>query len=103
MLKTTLRGILAHKIRLVSTLVAVLLGVAFVAGSLVLTDTIANTFDKLFADVNARTDAVVRQGEAFSDDFESQRGRVDASLLTTVEQADGVAAAEGQVGGYAQF
>ena len=54
------KGLLAHKLRLFATALAVTLGVAFIAGTLVLTDTINRTFDNLFGDVYAGTDAVVR-------------------------------------------
>ena len=50
MLAVTLKGLLAHKFRLVGTALAVMLGVALMAGTLVLTDTIGKTFDDLFAD-----------------------------------------------------
>ncbi len=51
MLRMTLKGLLAHKRRLLTTALAVTLGVAFMAGTLVLTDTIGKTFDDLFGDV----------------------------------------------------
>jgi putative ABC transport system permease protein len=57
MFRTTLKTLAARKLRLFTTSFAVLLGVAFMAGTLVLTDTIGKTFDKLFADVNSGTDA----------------------------------------------
>src|SRR5579864_141986 len=105
MLWTTLRGLLAHKRRLVTTALAVALGVAFMAGTLVLTDTIQHTFNGLFADVYRGTDAVVRAQAAFNGPQNSgaQRGRVDASLVDTLLHAKGVSAAEGQVFGYARL
>ena len=60
MLRTTFKSLAAHKFRLFATGLAVMLGVAFMAGTLVLTDTIQKTFDDLFADVYDDTDAVVR-------------------------------------------
>ena len=54
------RGCIAHKLRLFATALAVTLGVAFMAGTLVLTDTVTKTFDDLFGDVYQGTDAVVR-------------------------------------------
>jgi putative ABC transport system permease protein len=100
--KVTLKGLLAHKFRLVATALAVMLGVAFMAGTLVLTDTIGRTFDELFGDVFKDTDAVVRAEAAFSGEQGSgdQRGRVDASLVQTVARVEGVARAEGTVQGY---
>ena len=51
MLKTTIKGLLARKFRLLTTAIAVLLGVAFMVGTLVFTDTIGKTFDVLGGDV----------------------------------------------------
>jgi putative ABC transport system permease protein len=41
--KATIKGLLAHKLRLALTALSVVLGVAFVAGTFVLTDTISST------------------------------------------------------------
>ena len=105
MFRVTIKGLLAHKFRLAATALAIILGVAFMAGTLVLTDTIGKTFDDLFADVFEGTDAVVRQEAAFTaaDGGGDQRGRVDASLVDTVSEVDGVAVAEGNVQGYARL
>src|SRR5215211_4010568 len=101
MLKITLKGLLAAKRRLVTTALAVLLGVAFTAGTLVLTDTIGKTVTDLFASVNAGTDAVVR-GRATSPEL-GGGPRVDAALVPTITAVPGVRAAEGAIGGYAQL
>ncbi|MGP3737188.1 ABC transporter permease [Streptomyces sp. GDS52] len=53
MLKATLRSFLSHKGRLLLSALAVVLSVAFVAGSLVFSDTVAHTFDRLFASTSA--------------------------------------------------
>ena len=105
MLRVTIKGLLAHKLRLAATALAVMLGVAFMAGTLVLTDTIARTFDDLFGDVYRDTDAVVRQEAAFTapQGEGDQRGRLDASLVGTVAAVDGVALAEGTIQGYARL
>ncbi|MBN2623757.1 MAG: ABC transporter permease, partial [Acidimicrobiales bacterium] len=103
MVKVALRGLLAHKSRLVTTFLAVALGVAFIGGVLVLTDTMNRSFDDLFADVYRDTDAVVRSEETIGTDFGDIRGQVDASLLDTVRQADAVAAADGNVEGFARI
>ncbi|HEX2043909.1 MAG TPA: FtsX-like permease family protein [Acidimicrobiales bacterium] len=105
MFRVTVKGLLAHKVRLAATALAVMLGVAFMAGTLVLTDTISRTFDDLFGDVFRDTDAVVRQQEAFTapEGEGAQRGRVDASLVDTVAAVDGVARAEGTIQGYARL
>jgi putative ABC transport system permease protein len=103
MWRVTIRGLLAKKLRLLTTALAVMLGVAFMAGTLVLTDTMGKVFDDLFADVNRGTDAFVRGQTVFKSDFGDVRSRLPASLVTTVEGAPGVAAAEGSVQGYAQL
>ena len=105
MLRTALKGLVAHKVRLLATMMAVLLGVAFMAGTLVLTDTMRQTFDNLFADVYKGTDAVVRAKAAFDgpQGTGTQRGRVSADLVASVRRVDGVAAAQGGVFGYARL
>ena len=60
MFTLTIKELAARKLRLLTTAFAVLLGVAFMSGTLVFTDTIGATMDALFADVNAGTDAYVR-------------------------------------------
>src|SRR5918995_1580014 len=104
MIKTALRNLLAHKVRLFTTGLAVMLGVAFIAGTLVLTDTITKTFDDLFTDALADTDAMVRAEASFEDPngFGDLRGRLDASLVDEVANVEGVAVASGDVWGFAQ-
>src|SRR5918993_5070847 len=104
MLWLTIKGLLARKRRLFTTALAVTLGVAFMAGTLVLTDTIGKTFDDLFADVYAGTDAMVRAEASFEDPagFGDLRGRLDAAVLDDVAAVDGVAYATGDVFGFAQ-
>jgi len=102
--KVALRGLMDHKGRLVSTLLAVALGVGFVAGVLMLTDTMNESFDDLFATAYEGTDAVVRSEQTIDDGMGGElRSRIDASLLGDVEDAPGVVAAEGSVEGYARI
>jgi putative ABC transport system permease protein len=104
MFRTTLKTLAARKLRLFTTSFAVLLGVAFMAGTLVLTDTIGKTFDKLFSDVNKGTDAYVRAEVAFDSEwFGDQRPRLDASLIDQINDVDGVSTAEGYIEAYAQL
>ena len=105
MLRVTIKGLLARTGRLAATVVAVMLGVAFTAGTLVLTDTIGKTFDDLFTKAYDGTDAVVRAPIAFAAPAgaSDQRGRVDQSLVDVVAGVDGVAVAEGTVEGYTQL
>lgn len=101
MWKVTVKGILSHKVRFVLTGVAVILGVAFICGTLVFTATINKAFDGLFANVYANTDAVVRQQEAFSGEMGPVRGRIDRSLVPEVRRTEGVAEADGTLQGFA--
>jgi putative ABC transport system permease protein len=103
--KVALKGVAARKGRVVTTAIAVLLGVAFVTGTLVLSDTIVKVFNDLFADVNEGTDAIVREQSTFNDGFGTDiRGRIDAGVLPHVLDADGVAEAEGGINGaFAQY
>lgn len=105
MRKVALRGLLAHKVRLVATFLAVALGVAFIGGVLTMTDTMNRTFDDLFASAYAGTDAVVRSEETLGGGFaeEEQRGTLDAALLEEVRSLDSVADASGDVEGLAQI
>ena len=64
MFSLTLKGLLAHKLRFALTGVAVILGVAFMAGTLVLTDTVGKSFDDLFKTNNQGIDAVVVRHES---------------------------------------
>src|ERR1700739_2776521 len=60
MWKVTLKGLLAHKLRLALTALAIVLGVTFISGTFVLTDTLHNTFNSLFANIYAKIDFQVR-------------------------------------------
>ncbi|MBJ7283171.1 MAG: ABC transporter permease, partial [Acidimicrobiia bacterium] len=98
----TLKGLLGHKLRFMLTGLAVVLGVAFMAGTLVLTDTIQVIFDDLVASVNDGTDAFVRSNEVVDSAFGEERNRVSAALLPQVRAVQGVAQAEGDLQFYAQ-
>ncbi len=96
--KTSLRNFLAHKGRMALSAVAVLLSVAFVSGTLVFTDTMNTTFDKLFA-VTA-SDVTVSPKGAASDDEAPQTGKPEsmpASVVAKVASAEGVKSAKGGV------
>jgi putative ABC transport system permease protein len=105
MWRVSLRNIVGHKMRLLTTGLAVVIGVAFLGGTLVLRDTVKKTFDDMFAQVYEGTDAVVRAAGEFDDPsgFGVQRGRVEESLLADVVEVEGVAAAQGDIFGYAQL
>ncbi|MFC1434406.1 FtsX-like permease family protein [Streptacidiphilus sp. N1-3] len=99
MLKATLRGFLAHKGRLVLSLLAVVLSVAFVAGTLMFTDTISGTFDRLFR--NTSPDVSVTVHTDLDNTQPNSSGAVPTlpdSLVAKVAAVPGVAAARPGVG-----
>src|SRR5918999_3086620 len=103
MFKTTFKGLMAHKLRMALTALAVVLGVGFIAGTYVLTDTMNSAFDNLFDDVTQGVDVYVRGSSDFEASFGGSRQPFDEDLLETVQGVDGVDVAAGSVEGYAQF
>ena len=103
MRKVTIKGLLAHKLRLGLTALAIVLGVTFISGTFVLTDTLQNTFTTLFGNIYANIDFQVRGVAQLGSGGGATRNELPESLLNTVRRVPGVAAADGQVSGYAQF
>src|SRR5438874_1684042 len=98
------KGLLAHKLRFALTALAVVLGVGFVAGTFVLTDTINRTFTDLFQQTTKGIDVAVRTGTTFaSQGGPPQRAPMPESARDRIAAVPGVAAAQGSVTGYAQF
>jgi putative ABC transport system permease protein len=105
MWKVTSKGLLAHKLRLALTALAIVLGVTFISGTFVLTDTLHNTFNTLFGHIYQNIDFEIRGKAVFTDSSggDAVRKAIPESLLAPVRGVPGVAAAEGTVTGYAQF
>jgi putative ABC transport system permease protein len=106
MWRVTVKGLLAHKLRLALTALAIVLGVTFVSGTLVLTDTLHNTFTTLFGRIYQNVDFEVRAQAAFTSNTGgggAVRKPIPQSIATNVRATPGVAFAEGTVSGYAQF
>src|SRR5215217_8591086 len=102
--KATLKGLLAHKFRLAATALAIVLGVGFVAGTYVLTDTMNSSFKDLFKTVTQGTDVAIRTKATFGQNQNGDvRDPIPASVLQQVKAVDGVRAADGTVQGFAQF
>lgn len=91
MLKATLRSFLAHKGRLLLSALAVVLSVAFVAGSLIFSDTVTRTFDRLFASTAADV-TVSPKNELKSRVATGATPTLPASLADRLAKVDGVAA-----------
>lgn len=103
MLRLTLKQLAARKARLFTTIAAVLLGVTFLAGTLILTDSIDQTLDTLLADANAGTDAYVRHTSELDLGFGESRERIDAHLVDRLGDIEGVDQIAGRIMGYAQL
>jgi len=100
---TTLKGIAGHKRRFVSTSLAVILGVAFLAATLVLGDTVRGGFDRTFTEANEGTAVVVRSASRIGGADTAQAGLVDPSALDATRSVPGDADAEPVVTGLAQL
>jgi putative ABC transport system permease protein len=102
MFRLTWKDLWAHKLRFALTGLAVVLGVAFLSGAQVLTDTMGRTFDGIFEDANQGVDVVVRGAAAINTTLEEPvRERVDAYALARIRAVDGVDVAAGAIQGQA--
>jgi putative ABC transport system permease protein len=95
--KTSMRNFLAHKGRMALSAVAVLLSVAFVCGTLVFTDTMNTTFDKLFAVSSSDVTVAPKAADGEEDPQNGVPASLPAATLDKVRAAEGVEAAEGAV------
>ncbi|MDX3313413.1 ABC transporter permease [Streptomyces sp. ME08-AFT2] len=96
MLKATLRSFLAHKGRLLLSALAVVLSVAFVAGSLIFSDTVTRTFDRLFASTSA--DVTVEPADDLSSSVPTGAVQtVPAALAGRLARVEGVASTHADV------
>ena len=98
MRKVALRGLLARKLRLALTVLAVVLGTTLIAGTYVFTDSINNAFDTIFTVSNRGTDAAITPHKTI--DTSNNGGTaptVPGPVLEKVRQQPGVANAEGSI------
>lgn len=107
MLRIALKSLLGHKLRMVLTAISIILGVGFVAGSYIFTDTISSSFDDIFDDVFGSVDIIVKPAET---SFEApgsggafSQTTIPENILEDVRAIDGVDRAEGEVSGLAQI
>jgi putative ABC transport system permease protein len=109
MRRVTVKGLLARKLRLVLTASAIVLGVTFVTGTLVLTDTLNRTFDTLIGTAYQHISFEIRGRAAFNNDTAAaangaaDRKPVPEAIAAAVRRVPGVADVDGSVSGYAQF
>src|SRR4051812_11933755 len=95
MRKIAIRGLLARKVRLALTALAVALGVTLIAGTYIFTDTINKSFENIFVQSNKGTDVALSPNNDLSGDDDPPP--IPASVLERVKRVDGVQVAEGAV------
>src|SRR5947208_14485909 len=107
MFKLALKGALARRLRLALTATSIIIGVAFVSGTFVLTDTLNATFDTIFGNAEQGVSVVVRGEQAFAGSSDNgpvnERALVPDSVLQDVRSVSGVASAIGVADGFAQL
>ncbi|MDN3023081.1 ABC transporter permease [Streptomyces sp. S.PB5] len=101
MFRTALRNVLAHKARLLMTVLAVLLGVAFVSGTLVFTNTLSNALQNSSAKGYDQVDVAVQPNyQESKGDKVGKNPELTQALLDRSAKVDGAASAVGVVGGF---
>ncbi|MDX2522991.1 ABC transporter permease [Streptomyces europaeiscabiei] len=101
MFRTALRNVLSHKARLLMTVLAVMLGVAFVSGTLVFTNTISEALQKSSAKGFDHVDVSIGAGYRPDEgDSLAEQPKLTPELLKKVERAPGAESAIGVVSGF---
>ncbi|MFD1658159.1 ABC transporter permease [Streptomyces caeni] len=101
MFRTALRTVLAHKARLLMTVLAVMLGVAFVSGTLVFTNTISDAYQKSSAKGFDQVDVAIRpEGRKDTGDTLGKEPELTQALLDRAAAARGAGSAIGVVNGF---
>ncbi|MGW0738234.1 ABC transporter permease [Streptomyces sp. NPDC002851] len=104
MFRTALRNVFAHKARLLMTVLAVLLGVAFVSGTLVFTDTVSRAYQNSSAKGFDHVDVAIKPGDGGDSSASGRPGapeRLSQRLLDRARQVPGAESATGVVSGFA--
>ena len=97
MLRAMWRGFVSRKVRVGLTAIAVALGVALMAGTYILTDTINASFASIFDSTTAGISAVVSPHEALGDQNMAQISPITGPMLAKVRDVPGVAKAAGAI------
>lgn len=101
MFRTALRNVLAHKARLLMTVLAVMLGVAFVSGTLVFTNTISDAYQKSSAKGFDQVDVAIQPESGKETRHRGgQEPGLTQALLDKAAKAPGADTAIGVVGGF---
>src|SRR6201991_3665176 len=97
MIAVALKGLAGRKLRALLTALAVVIGVAMVSGTFILTDTMQKSFNGLFTETSAKTDAVVRGKQIVENSTSGSGVTIPAAVLDKVRALPQVEAASGAV------
>jgi len=98
MIKVALKGLLGRKLRTALTAFAIVLGVAMISGSFVLTDTVGKSFDGVYSESYKQSDAVISAKDAIAvGDGNDEAPAFSAGALSEARSIPGVAAAQGSI------
>ena len=108
MFRLALKNLWAYKRRLLASALSIVLGISFLAGSFVFTDTLKGLFTDLFSstvkgvDANVRATKAIKQSQTDNGPYSDGRSSVPVSIVKTILAVPEVAAAEGSIQGYGQ-
>ena len=88
-----IRGLMSRKLRTALTAIAIVLGVAMISGTFVLTDSIDSAFDKIFTDIRQGSDAIISGKSAFDT---SRVGRIAHAVVRRGAPPEGAGATGGR-------
>lgn len=101
MFKAAWKSLLGRKLRLLMSTFAIVIGVAFVSGSLIFTDTLSRSFEAIFA--SSVGDVIVRPEGGTNDDGSPTTRTMPASLVEELADVEGAARADGNVTSFSVF
>ena len=88
-----LKGLAGRKVRALLTALAVVIGVSMISGTFILTDTMQKSFNGLFAETSAKTDAVISGKEVVKNSTSGSGITIPAATLDKVRDLPQVEAA----------
>src|SRR5271168_4253654 len=97
MLALVLRGFMQRKLRVLLTGVAIALGVALMAGTYILTDTINHSFAGIFHTADESKSVIVKPTQTLGREISSEVSPIDDAMLAKVRATPGVALASGSI------
>ena len=101
MFRMSFANLVAKKLRLLTTALAIILGVAFTAGTMILTDTMTASVDSAIDQISDGVDTVVRGERIGETEIYTPRADVPVAELDRIRSIDGVAGAAAYSDGYA--